>query len=69
MAKANKPKHKIWYEFNFYISIASFVGIFFTDSIEMYGILLVSAFINLVAAQGLANRNNIEDLYKEKENE
>ena len=69
MAKANKPKHKIWYEFNFYIALASIVGVFFAEDINMVFIMLVSAIANLGAAQGLCNKHNIECLYKENINE
>lgn len=65
----NKPKHKIWHEFNFYVALGSFVGIFFSDDITMQYIMLLSVIANIGAAQGLCNKHNIEDLYKEKGDE
>jgi len=65
----NKPTHKIWHEFNFYIAIASFVGLFFAEDTTMQIIILISAIANIGAAQGLCNKHNIEELYKEKGND
>lgn len=64
-----KPKHKIYHEFNFYIALGSFVGIFFSESLDMQFIMMLSAIANIGAAQGLCNKHNIEELYKEKGND
>lgn len=64
-----KLKHKIWHEFNFYIALGSFVGIFFSESLDMRFIMMLSVIANIGAAQGLCNKNNIEELYKEKGND
>lgn len=64
-----KPRHKIYHEFNFYIAIGSFVGAFFAEDITMQFIMLISVIANIGAAQGLCNKHNIEELYKEKEDD
>ena len=65
----NKPKHKIYHEFNFYIALGSFVGVFFAENLDMQFIMLLSVIANIGAAQGLCNKHNIEYLYKELYNE
>lgn len=65
----SKPKHKIYHEFNFYIALGSFVGIFFSESLDMQFIMILSVIANIGTAQGLCNKHNIEELYKEKGND
>lgn len=65
----DKPKHQIYHEFNFYTALAAIVGVFFVEDINMVFIMLVSTIANLGAAQGLCNKHNIKDLYKEFYNE
>lgn len=65
----NKPKHKIYHEVSFYIALASVIGVFFTSDNTLQWVLLAMFVSNTALAQAVCNRNNIKDLYKEKEDE
>lgn len=62
----NKPKHKAWHELNFYLGLFCFIFMFIQKE-EIYQFVFFSSFVaNIAAAQGLCNKRNIEELYKER---
>lgn len=65
----NKPKHKIWHELNFYLGLVCFVCLFFAEEQILATIMFIGFIANIFSAQILCNKHNIEDLYKEKNDE
>ncbi len=65
----NKPKHKIYHEVNFYLGLLCFILMFSQSEVQYQFILFIGFVANIGAAQGLCNKHNIEDLYKEKNDE
>ena len=63
----NKLPNKVYHQFNFYIGIACFFGMFYTPDATLAGILFVACIANLASAQGMANRDNLEHLNKKIE--